>query len=490
MTHALLVATTHRFPVLDDEIAAAGAIAGWLELRADLTGDVEAASLRAHFNGPLLYTIGTTTYSRRERRRRLREAASSWDLVTLESDDLVDSVLRAIPPEKRVVAWRGSVSTLDELRDHLHRLSATSARLYVLEVNARTMSEHLLPIELLHVEKRNDVVAFASGTSGVWTRPLAARLGAPVVFGCVGDAYSADGTPPLSRLVDDFCLPELWPVRELFAMAGNPVTHSFSPRIHNAAYRALGRDALYVAFQASDFATFWYSIVSSEVLDRLGIPLRGISVVSPFKAAAVGAAKQRSRMVERAQSTNVLRREGDTWIAETTDSEGVMLTLRDHPVVCRDRRAAVIGCGGSGRAMAAALSDAGAHVTVVNRGLERGSKAGKLLDLPFVPLSEFDPAPYSIFVNATPVGRDADEIPFALENLRRDAVVVDLVYRDGATPLIARTRGPGRVTVDGTEMLLAQAALQFQLMTGEEMPEGLARQAIGLSSERVAAGQG
>lgn len=486
MAHATVVATIDRFPLTEDDLAAVAPIASILELRADRAGEVDPDWLRGHFKGEVLYTAGATTCTVRERRQRLRDAAASWDLVTLEPGDLVESVLRAIPPEKRIIAWRGAAAEPDELRHRLRHLTATPARLYVLEVAPKTVADQLHPLLLLHEEKRPDVVAFASGVAGVWTRVVAPHVGAPVVFSRVGDAYGDDGTPPTTRIADDYGFPDLWPVGELFAMAGNPVTHSLSPRIHNSGYRALGRAALYVAFQVEEFDDFWRDIVASGALDRLGVPLRGISVVSPFKAVALGATPRRSQMVDRARSTNLLRREGEEWIAETTDADGVMLTLRDHSVVLRNRRAAVIGCGGSGRAMAAALQQAGAEVTLVNRGLERGSLAVRLLRLPFMPLSAFSAEPYSIFVNATPVGREADETPFAVEKLPRDAVVVDLVYRDGATPLITRTRGPGRITIDGMEMLLAQAARQFELMTGEEMPEGLARQAIGLDDALAA----
>jgi 3-dehydroquinate dehydratase/shikimate dehydrogenase len=278
-------------------------------------------------------------------------------------------------------------------------------------------------------------------------------------------------------------------VRELYAMAGDPVAHSLSPRIHNAGYRAVGRDALYVALQVGDFADFWNNVVEAEALDRIGIPLRGISVVSPYKAIAVTAASRRSEMVRRTRSTNLLRRDDEGWFAETTDADGVMLTLRDHSVSCRNRRAAVIGCGGSGRAMAAALQDAGADVTLVNRGFERGSLAVSLLHMSFMPLRSFSAERYSIFVNATPVGRDRDELPFAIDKLPRDAVIVDLAYRSDVTSLIRHTRGPGRVTIDGMEMLLTQALRQFRLMTGEEMPEGLARQVVGLPEHLAATEQ-
>jgi 3-dehydroquinate dehydratase / shikimate dehydrogenase len=222
-------------------------------------------------------------------------------------------------------------------------------------------------------------------------------------------------------------------------------------------------------------------VVNSGALEELGFPLRGLSIVSPHKSSAIGVTKHSSEIVRHALSTNLVRRNGgDDWRAETTDAHGIMLTLRERGVQPRGRRAAVIGCGGSGRAMAAALHEAGASVTLVNRGEERGSLAENLLHLPYVPLTDFSCDGYSIVVNATPVGRNGDGLPFPVGQLRRDAVVVDLVYRDGPTALIERTRSPGRITIDGWDMLMAQARHQFELMTGMEMPDELIRQTLGL----------
>ena len=90
---------------------------------------------------------------------------------------------------------------------------------------------------------------------------------------------------------------------------------------------------------------------------------------------------------------------------------------------------------------------------------------------------------FSIVVNATPVGRDGATTPFAVNELRDDAVVVDLVYGREPTPLVASRRAAGLLAIDGTEVLMTQARAQFQKMTGAEMPEALARQVLGFEVE-------
>jgi shikimate dehydrogenase len=140
---------------------------------------------------------------------------------------------------------------------------------------------------------------------------------------------------------------------------------------------------------------------------------------------------------------------------------------------------AVVGCGGSGRVIAAALTQAGADVTLVNRGFDRASLAIRLLQLPFTPLASFSPRGYGIVVNATPVGYQTGDVPFDPALLSEDAVVIDLVYGDEPTSLVAAARARGQVAIDGRDVLRTQAMSQFHLMTGEPMPAEVPGEILG-----------
>jgi 3-dehydroquinate dehydratase/shikimate dehydrogenase len=185
-------------------------------------------------------------------------------------------------------------------------------------------------------------------------------------------------------------------------------------------------------------------------------------------------------MVQRAGSANIFVRKNGTWKADTTDPEGVIEGISRRGIRLSGKKVAVVGCGGSGRAIAVALDQVGAVVTLVNRGVERGLRAHRLLGLPFVPLSEFTVDGYSVIVNATPVGRNNSDLPFNLNGLSQDAVVVDLVYGSRTTALIAAARAQGRIAIDGREVLYLQARRQFHLMTGHEMPTDLGLKILGM----------
>ncbi len=232
-----------------------------LEVRADLTGDLDPEGLRDRFRGELLYSLssraegGAGEISGRERRERLLAAARLWDLIDLEAGDLEPEVLARIPAARRVVSWHGPAAGLGELRARWERLAGVEARLVRLVPAAEDAVDALAPLRLLREISReigrSDVIAYASGPAGWWSRLLAPRLGAPFVFAAAGEPTGGSaGEPTAARLVDDYGLPDLPPVEALYGIVGRSATaaKSLSPRLHNASYRALGLPALYLPF--------------------------------------------------------------------------------------------------------------------------------------------------------------------------------------------------------------------------------------------------
>ena len=461
---------------------------GGLEVRADLVGDLDVDWLRQRFEGCLIYTLrsraegGSFDGDTEERRRRFAEAGKRYDLVDLEGDrDLGAGTLAVVPEDRRLISWHGPPTPAAELRHRFDHLAATAAKLYKLVPEARQALDAVAPLALLQSLGRDDVVAFAVGDGGAWSRILAPRLGSPLVYGALGEVPAAPGQLTIERLMSDYLLPELPAAGGLFGIIGRPVAHSLSPRLHNGAYRALGIKALYLPFHAESFGDFWIDLVESGNLNALGIPLWGLSVTAPYKEVALSVATVSSPRAQHIGAANTLVLRGDQWQAAATDPEGVVLALRHAGVEIPGAAAAVVGCGGAGKAAAVGLQQAGAKVTLVNRGEERGHKAAVELRLPFVPLAELDPARFQILVQATSLGsRDDDPLPFDPAAIAPGASVVDMVYGAEPTPLIRQVRAARGVGVDGLEVLLHQALDQFRLMTGCQLEEPLAREILGL----------
>lgn len=478
MIQASLIATIVTAPSTSGaELTSIPHSVDWLEVRADLVGDIDPDWIRDRFKGRIQYSLrsraegGNCSDSVNERHRRLISAARRYDRVELEgSTDFSQSLLDEIGVEKRLVSWHGPASGLSELKAQFDHLSSVPASNYKLVTFASKLAEEFTALSLLASLSRTDAIAYSIGPLGFWSRLAALHLGAPAIFGLVPGGTGIPSEPTIDKLIDDYGLPELMPAIEMFAIVGSPIFHSLSPRLHNAAYRAMKYPALFVPLHVESFEEFWQEVVQSKVLDSLDLPLNGMTVASPNKEVALQSARMASPMARRAESANVLIRDNGWWKADTTDPEVIFLADRERSIKVKNKRAAVIGCGGAGRAIAAALVQSGAEVTLINRGADRGNHAAELLGLSYLPLPEFKAMGYDILVNATPVGRDSDELPFALEDLNDEVVVIDLVYGSRPTALIGGIRARELTAIDGRNVLLTQVRRQFRMMTGQEMP--------------------
>jgi len=485
---AVLIATLTEAPTAE-LLTRLSSEADWLEIRADLVGDLSPAEVRRYFSGKLLYTLrscaegGENDDASPRRHARLLAAVDGYDLVDLEADrDLSPAILERLEPENRLISWHGPPSSAAALRSRFDQMAAHHARYFKLIPAADEPSEALATLALLHSLERSDVISFASGEAGTWTRLLAPRLGAPVVYGAVGERPGAPGQLSLTALCQDYGLPDLPPVERIFGIVGDPVRHSLSPRIHNGAYRQLGLPALYLPFAARSFGDFWLDLVERGSLRELGMPLSGLSVTAPHKDSALAIAGASSPLAQRLGAANTLVPRGRVWEAETTDAAGTVEALEAHGVELRGRSAAVVGAGGAGRAAAIGMALAGARVTLVNRSVESGRRAAARIGLPFRSLEAFTAAGHEILVNATSLGHRADDpLPFDPTTMAPGGVVLDMVYTQQATPLIAAARAAGLGTVGGREVLLHQAIGQFRMMTGQSLPLDLARQLLRLT---------
>ena len=295
----------------------------------------------------------------------------------------------------------------------------------------------------------------------------APRLGAPAVFVDVDEPTAPLDSDAISALIDDYGLHDLpasAPITTLYGIVGPTVRRSLSPRLHNARYRADGRAAMFVPITTPELADVCDSPTVLDSLARLNLSLRGLTVMAPFKEVALALAHSRSTPAAIAGSANLLLRRDDGWHAETTDPQGVLDGLSARQVSLRRLAAAVIGCGGAGRAIVAALRDAGAIVTLVNRSPRAGRAAARNFGVRFVPLARLRPARYALLVNATPVGTDGVSSLVDPQALDANAIVIDLGYGRSVTPLVAGARARGLTVFDGLEVLDHQVRRQYARM--------------------------
>lgn len=255
---------------------------------------------------------------------------------------------------------------------------------------------------------------------------------------------------------------------------GWPVRHSLSPAIHNAAYRALGLDWVYLAFPVPPGA------VTAALAGARALDLAGLSVTMPHKAAVAAVVDVCTADAVALRAVNSVRRDGDRLVGDNTDGAGLVDSLRiDSGVDPAGRRVVVVGAGGAARAVVRALARAGAaQVGVLNRNDGRARDAAALAGELGTVATPSDLGGADLVVNATPVGMgDDDGIPFDPDVVPAHAVVVDLVYHPLRTRLLAQAEARGLQTVDGLGMLVHQAARQFTSWTGVDAPVGAMRDA-------------
>jgi shikimate dehydrogenase len=249
------------------------------------------------------------------------------------------------------------------------------------------------------------------------------------------------------------------------AVLGHPVGHSRSPAMQNAALAALGLGGDW-SYEAIDIPPEQFA---PRVEAMPGEGFVGANVTVPHKAAALALADTLSETAREIGAANTLSFAGGEVRADNTDAGGLLAALPASPA---GARALVLGAGGAARAVVWALLGEGAEVAVWNRTELRSRNL--CADLGGEPVSAPDPADYGLIVNSTAVGLRGED-PFSELPLREDGfapgqTVVDMVYADEPTPLLAAAAAAGAATLDGIEVLVRQGALSLRIWTGREPP--------------------
>ncbi len=275
-------------------------------------------------------------------------------------------------------------------------------------------------------------------------------------------------------------------------MIGDAVRGSLSPRIHNAAFAALGLNWCYVPFPVTR--------------DRLGDALRGLpalgiagaNVTVPHKEAALAYLDDTTDDARAIGAVNTIRVAGHRLVGHNTDGGGLLDALRsDGGGAVAGARAVIVGAGGAARAAAFALAGAGAAaVTIANRNWDRAASLADVVRRAF-PRCTVDATPLdgegvasalceaSLLVQATTLGGGAQRTlsPVAAGALHPGLLVIDMVYEPRETVLLRDARACGCRTLGGLVMLVYQAARAFEIWTGRPAPVSVMREAVGLGRE-------
>ena len=269
---------------------------------------------------------------------------------------------------------------------------------------------------------------------------------------------------------------------KLCGVLGNPVEHSLSPAIHNAAFQKLGLNFIYLAFRVEDLAG---AIRGIRALGNV----RGFSVTIPHKVAVISYLDEVETTAKHIGSVNTIVAENGKLTGYNTDASGAMRALREAGVSLKGQKVLMLGSGGAARAIAFALgADAGvAALTIL--GIDEQERRGLVKDLRAKTSLHVEDGPISqetlrqslndsqIVLHCTPVGMHPNvnetSVPGSL--LTPDLTVMDIVYNPLETRLLREAKEAGCRTIRGLEMFLNQAIAQFELWTGQPAPADVMR---------------
>jgi 3-dehydroquinate dehydratase/shikimate dehydrogenase len=444
--------------------------ADMVELRLD---GVEDVNVRGALSGRRLPVIATCRaaweggqFDGSEERRKaiLIEALDAGaEFVDVEWRAGFNDVV-ARDPARVVVSSHDFGGIPTDLAARAVAMRQTGAAIVKIAIAAARLSDSLV---LRSIADAGDAVVIAMGDAGLPSRLLAARFGSRWTY--AGNAV-APGQIPAARMLDEFRFHAVTKASTIFGVVGNNVMHSMSPVMHNAAFADAAINAVYVPLRATDFGDF------VAFADAMGVA--GTSVTIPFKLDALDAAAQADPLTRAVGAANTLRKSAGAWEATNTDVDGFLEPLESiYPGSLTGARAAVLGAGGSARAVAVALRSRGARVTIHARRREQAMDVAAACR---VDAAGWPPAggSWDLLVNCTPLGgataREASPLPGGPFDGK---LVYDLTYGDTDAPLLREARAAGCRTLDGLPMLVAQAERQFEWWTGRRPRPGVMKEA-------------
>ncbi len=298
------------------------------------------------------------------------------------------------------------------------------------------------------------------GELGELTRICASKLG-------IGFTYASleRGKEAAPGQVDVQTMKRLSAERIIIGIIGNPLTHTLSPAMHNAAFATLGLAGRYVALPTTE------SELETLLQVAVEMDLRGFNVTIPHKQSIIPLLDRLDHSAERIGAVNTVIVEDGQFIGHNTDAHGATMALRSAGVEGKGQRALVIGAGGASRAVVSALSDMGARTLICNRTKERaesltkGFKNTRSIEIEDARKEDFD-----VIVNCTPLGMKGfpDELPIGPEVFRSGQVVVDTIYNPPKTRFLAEAERKGAIIINGEAMLVHQGLKAFELFTNKQ----------------------
>jgi 3-dehydroquinate dehydratase/shikimate dehydrogenase len=416
-----------------------------------------------------------------ERSMLLRQAiVAGFDWVDLETD-VADEIGR-FKNVKRIISYHHMREMPEDLESIHDKMCKQDADVVKIAVAAHQPADNLRVLKLLKKSPK-PTIAHCLGDLGFPSRILGGKFGAPFTYAAFNKERGiAPGIPSYDELKRIYHYHLLNADTKIYGVIGDPVAHSLSPLIHNTAFRNLGINAIYLPFRVPRGGLEEFL----QTFDRL--PVHGYSVTIPHKEAAAELVAQKDGAVDVIHAANTLIRGETGFKAYNTDFAaarqallaGLPLGPNNEPGALAGKTALLLGAGGAARAMAHALQREGVLLSIANRSPDKGHMLAEEVGCRAVDWAARHNVVTELLINCTSVGMhpNLDDSPVHSSFLRPGLVVMDCVYTPENTLFVKEARYRGCHVLTGVDMFVRQAALQFQLFTGQDAPLDLMRSVV------------
>jgi 3-dehydroquinate dehydratase/shikimate dehydrogenase len=458
-----------------------------IELRLDfLARSADFKRLLAKRTCPMIATVrrvqdgGRWKGSEEDRLMLLRQCiVAGFDWIDLETD--IADKIRRFGNVKRIISYHNPKDLPRDLEKTHAKMLKQDPDVVKLAVRAEHPNDNLRLIKLVQSSPK-PTIGICMGDVGVPSRVLGAKFGAPFTYAAFNKERGiAPGILGFSEIRDVYHYESIHSDTRVFGVIGDPVEQSLSPLVHNAAFKALGLNCVYLPFR----------VPRGELPDFLEafqqLPVEGYSVTIPHKEAAAGLAEERDSYVDWIQAANTLvRRQDGKFKASNTDCPAAVESLRqllqerELGESLSGRSVLVVGAGGVARAIAHGLHREGALLVIANRTPDKAHHLAEEIGCRASDWNARHAVNCEIVINCTSVGMypEIDDTPLHHSFLRPGLIVFDTVYNPETTLLVKEARDRSCHVLTGVDMFVRQAALQFKAFTGVEPPMDLMRKVV------------
>jgi 3-dehydroquinate dehydratase / shikimate dehydrogenase len=462
-----------------------------VELRLDyISGEVNIKRLVTDRPCPVVITVrrpqdgGKYAGSEEQRQLLLRTAIAEG----VEYIDLEDDVAAQIPRfgrTKRIVSVHDFRKTPEHLDEIHQRLLACDPDIVKISAMANHPHDNLRLLRLAQ-QSKTPTIGLCMGDIGIPTRILAGKFGSPLTYATFSHERTlAPGQLSFQQMNEIYHYDSINPETEVYGVIADPIGHSLSPQIHNAAFHEMGLNKIYVPFRVprEDLARF--------IDDAPAMGIRGLSVTIPHKEEVIKKLTDCDVSARGIGAANTVIFDGTKRHGFNTDYYAAMSTLEEvlrqegmtetrEEYMLRGRTVLVLGAGGVGKAIVYGMMRRGAQVVVTDGLPKQAAALAKHFNCRSVDWVGRHSVPADILFNCTPVGMhpNVDETPYDKHHMRPSMIVFDVVYNPENTLLIKDARSRNCTVITGVEMFVRQACLQYKLFTGHEGPAELMREVI------------